>query len=131
MRQVRSVFLVEDDPDDQHAFTEAVTGISDDIILSVASNGKEALELLSSSIIKPDIIFSDINMPVMDGFIFLKTVKETEELREIPVVILTTSANSIHHTIALKLGAEQLFVKPSSFLALGEIISETIALYAK
>ena len=67
MIALKSIFLVEDDKDDQDFFTEALNEIANTKLFAIASNGIEALLRLKHSIILPDIIFMDINMPVMNG----------------------------------------------------------------
>jgi CheY-like chemotaxis protein len=52
-----------------------------------AVNGQEALDLLETE--RPDLIVSDLMMPVMDGFAFIEALGEDAELSEIPVVVLT------------------------------------------
>jgi CheY-like chemotaxis protein len=53
----------------------------------VAANGKEALSLLGTR--KPDLIISDIIMPEMDGYQLCKQIKSDENLKDIPVILLT------------------------------------------
>jgi two-component system chemotaxis response regulator CheY len=75
-----------------------------------ASNGKEALELLESNWV--DLILSDINMPVMDGFGFLRALNERHSLDEVPVVLITTESDETRLQEALRLGAKGYIHKP-------------------
>lgn len=59
----------------------------------VAYNGQEGLNYLHSDKIKPDLILLDINMPILNGKEFLALVKTDSKLKQIPVVVLTTSEN--------------------------------------
>lgn len=92
-----NILLVEDDPGDQKLVK---ISLKDDRIANdfhIVSNGKEALDYLrhcgdySDGTPRPDLILLDLNMPEMDGKEFLKQIKSNEDLKAIPVVILTTS----------------------------------------
>jgi two-component system, chemotaxis family, chemotaxis protein CheY len=77
-----------------------------------ASDGKEALQLLSkeSSYIK--LILSDWNMPVMNGFDFLKAVKSNSALKHIPMIMITTEAEKSNINKAIQAGAANYLLKP-------------------
>jgi two-component system, chemotaxis family, chemotaxis protein CheY len=75
-----------------------------------AGNGKEALEVLSKTWV--DLILSDIHMPVMDGFGLLQALKEDENWRDLPVVMITTEANEQRLEEAVALGAKGYIRKP-------------------
>jgi len=92
-----------------------------------AANGREALELLEDNWI--DLILSDIHMPVMDGFGFLRALKEKSANMDIPVIFITTEANEDRLNELMELGASGYIRKPfrpeavSAFL--GRIMGET------
>ena len=75
-----------------------------------AANGKLALDLLAGQ--RPDLILSDINMPVMDGFALCRTVKENPELAGIPFVVMSTSHDRAHMNRMVQYGAAAYLVKP-------------------
>ncbi|MDO9518422.1 MAG: ATP-binding protein [Methanosarcinaceae archaeon] len=78
---------------------------------SEAINGKEALKFLKTS--KPDLIISDIMMPEMDGFIFIREVKKNPETKDIPFVFYTAHyVSEKDHLLATALGASRFIVKP-------------------
>lgn len=78
---------------------------------SLASNGMEALNL--ALIDPPDLIISDILMPVMDGFTFCTTCKQNPVLRNVPFVFYTaTYTTTKDETFALSIGADKFIVKP-------------------
>ncbi|MDI1472372.1 MAG: response regulator [Thermodesulfovibrio sp.] len=76
-----------------------------------ASNGQSALDKIKSGL-KPNLIITDINMPVMDGLEFIKNVRPI--LRFVPILILTTESEQKKREEAKKLGATGWLVKPVS-----------------
>ncbi len=92
------ILLVEDNEGDilltQEAFEESKVKTN----LSVARNGQEALDFLFKKgkfeqVEKPDLILLDINIPVFNGHEVLNQIKSDDELKKIPVIMLTTSSN--------------------------------------
>ena len=80
--------------------------------MTTAENGIDGLEKLYSAE-KIDLIVSDINMPRMDGFTFIKTLREQEAYRDIPVVVLSTEGQEKDIQTGLSLGANLYMVKPA------------------
>lgn len=110
MKNIKSILLVEDDKDDQYFFIKALSEMDDVSLFSVANNGQEALDLLRAAETLPALIFMDINMPVMNGVECLSEMVVDPRIRDIPVVILTTSTEQREHV--LKLGASAFIKKP-------------------
>ncbi len=77
-----------------------------------AEDGLDGLEKLYSSE-KIDLIISDINMPRMDGFTFIKNVREQEAYRDIPIVVLSTEGQEKDIETGLSIGANLYMVKPA------------------
>ena len=77
-----------------------------------ANNGAEALELLLSGKWEPDLIFSDVEMPHIDGWQFLDYVKTDEHFGSIPVVMITSLDQPECRKRAFELGASDYIVKP-------------------
>ena len=120
---LRRIFVIDDDIDDQELFIEAVKEINADIHCECASNGEEALTILGRSDKLPDLIFLDLNMPRLNGKQCLERLKSSKVLRQIPVVIYSTSSqeNDVRDTMAL--GAVHFLTKPSSFHELCETLN--------
>jgi two-component system, chemotaxis family, chemotaxis protein CheY len=78
----------------------------------VAEDGLDGLEKLYSEE-KVDLIISDINMPRMDGFTFIRTVREQEAYRDVPIVVLSTEGQEKDIQQGLGLGANLYMVKPA------------------
>jgi len=103
MKKVNCILLVDDDPTTNFLNEELINelGIAENV--QVVWNGQEALDYLNgtgkflsankSALPKPDIIFLDINMPLMDGFVFLEHYAELPEEKKADIIILflTTS----------------------------------------
>ncbi len=75
-----------------------------------ARDGMDALEKLSQS--KIDLVITDLNMPNMDGFEFLKALREDREYSAVPVIILTSLSNDNDVETGMQLGANSYLVKP-------------------
>jgi CheY-like chemotaxis protein len=119
----KRLLVVDDDRDDTELFTEAVEILDSTVQCINAVHGKEALEKLTSDAISmPDIIFLDINMPVMDGWAFLEQMKAIENVKDIPVIMYSTSSEKSIMKTALLSGALCFFSKPESFNMLKSIM---------
>jgi len=115
--------LVDDDMDDTELFTEAVGSVDASVSCLNAFDGKEALaKLYNKAGSKPDLIFLDINMPIMNGWQFLSHLKDDEKLKEIPVIMYSTSSKMTDFRTALDSGALCFFTKPDSFITLKNIL---------
>lgn len=123
----KKFLLTDDDKEDRELFSEALAAIDPNIICTGAEHGREALHLLASnSFDKPDIIFLDINMPVMNGWELLNTLKKDDHCRDIPVIIYTTSSEERDKMIAKDLGALCFVTKPDDFRRVKKILEVVI-----
>jgi two-component system chemotaxis response regulator CheY len=75
-----------------------------------AGSGVEALAALQNK--KPDLILSDINMPLMNGLEFVKKLQDIAGMKDVPVVMITTEASESHVVEALSYGAKGYIRKP-------------------
>ena len=80
--------------------------------VTMAEDGLDGLEKLYSAE-HIDMIISDINMPRMDGFTFIKTVREQEAYRDLPIVVLSTEGQEKDIQQGIQLGANMYMVKPA------------------
>lgn len=92
-KRERHVLIVEDSPDLQHLIGHifAIVGYR----VSRAFDGKEALNLLRSTIDLPSLILLDLMLPIMDGFEFRQEQMKDPRLALVPVVIMTADVNAI------------------------------------
>jgi two-component system chemotaxis response regulator CheY len=91
--------------------------------VETASNGQMALDKIKAGL-KPNLIITDINMPVMDGLEFIKNVRPI--LRFTPILILTTESEQKKREEAKKLGATGWLVKPVSGRDLINVIKKVL-----
>lgn len=120
-----TILYVDDDPDDRQIFQEAIAAIDTDYVCVTAQDGLAALSLLSDRKY-PDIIFLDINMPLMDGKSCLTEIRGNKNTAHIPVVMCTTSNNPDERKKCEKLGASDFFLKPVSYREMKEILASIL-----
>jgi CheY-like chemotaxis protein len=123
---IRSVLLVDDDLDDQDIFRTALSEVDGSVELATANNGEDALQKLHGNSHYPDLIFLDINMPVLNGFDTLAQIKKDDSIKRIPVFIYTTSARVEDVERAKELGAIDCVKKPSDFSELCRFIGSVL-----
>ncbi len=124
-----AVLLVEDDPGDVLLIREAFEHNKVHNDLSVAGDGVEALAFLRregeyADAQRPDLILLDLNLPRKDGREVLSVVKEDEDLRSIPVVVLTTSEAEEDIVKSYNLHAIAYVSKPVDFDRFIEVVRQ-------
>lgn len=108
---VKTCLLVEDDPEDQEFFLDALHRVSEKTGCYAVSNGEEALSTLLEEDLFPDYIFTDINMPKMNGFEFLAVLKGIEKFKDIPIIIYSSDYSEEKIQKAKRLGAAAFYSK--------------------
>jgi chemotaxis family two-component system response regulator Rcp1 len=113
----RTVLLVEDSPGDVRLTQEAFRDADPSIDLRIAVDGVEAMMFLKRQSVhadapRPDFILLDLNLPKMDGREVLAHIKEDDNLKTIPTVILTTSEAEADILTSYKLQANCYLSKP-------------------
>ena len=101
------VLFVEDDPSVAQMYKLKLE--LDGYQVTVASDGEQALEMATSN--PPDIVFLDIRLPKMDGLAVLEKLRETENTKQVPVVILSNYSERELVERGLKLGALEYLIK--------------------
>jgi len=116
MRTLKPILLVEDDSVDAMTVKRAFSELKVTNELIRAINGEAALTCLKANLDrKPCVILLDLNMPKMNGIEFLRVVKSDEELRQIPVVVLTTSKDDRDKIESFKACVAGYIVKPVDY----------------
>lgn len=105
-----SVMVVDDSPSVRRVMSNFIAKAGWNAV--AAKDGLEAVEMLQHSRELPDVILSDVEMPRMDGYELLSTLKRNEAFSHIPVVMITSRAGDKHRQRALELGASDYVTKP-------------------
>ncbi len=129
MRSTKPVLLVEDDSIDAMTVRRAFKDLKLTNELAHSVNGEEAVKYLEDPANeRPCVILLDLNMPRMNGTEFLKVIKEDEELKKIPVIVLTTSNEERDVVESFRLSVAGYIVKPVDYKKFVEAI-RTIDMY--
>lgn len=125
----KTVYLVDDDIDDQEIFMSAVNEIDSSIKCVGIDNCEEAIEKLKKDKYNlPDIIFLDLNMPRLNGRQCLTELRKLAHLKDVPVVIYSTSSLKKDIEETKSLGANMFLTKPSKFDELCSALHNLISL---
>ena len=110
-----TVFHADDDSDDLEFFSDALRRVSTEINLVSYDQGSKLLESLHNPPPTPKMIFLDWNMPVINGPTILRQMMQSQNMKDIPVAILSTSDSQENIEEARKLGAKYFITKPKDF----------------
>lgn len=116
-----TILYVDDDPDDRQLFIESIKTMDDRVICDTARDGVEALEYLEKNYL-PDVVFLDINMPLMDGKKCLAEIRGNKKTLALPVIIFTTSNDPGERGECKILGATDFVRKPVSYQDMAGIL---------
>ena len=106
------VWIVDDDADDQYFFEQAFKTLVPSLIIRSLYDGEELVSALEQSETYPDLILLDLNMPRVNGFDALEQLRTEPLIKELPVVVLSTSSEEPDRQRALQLGANGFLTKP-------------------
>jgi DNA-binding NtrC family response regulator len=120
----KNILQIDDDYDDCDFFEQALKAVSHAHYTAV-TNPLDALRLLINKEIKPDLIFLDVNMPLMSGPELLTEIKKRDIIKNIPVILLST-APLISKNNEKVLGAKDYLIKPNTFNELKNMIRNTL-----
>lgn len=123
----KTVLLVDDEPDWLSAMSDALG--KEPYRLVIADSGESALKKLKE--IKPDLILSDVRMPVMNGFDLYELVRSDPKLKLIPYVFMSSidDYDAIH--VAKELGADDYVTKPFDDEDAKNIVSNLLIRFSK
>lgn len=114
-----SILVVDDDRNNQRILSFTLRNAGYEV--QIASDGETGLESLREAAV--DLAIIDYTMPIMDGLMMVKLMKQEKELADIPIIILTASGDDSLRISAQKIGVHGFLTKPSS----SESILETVA----
>lgn len=121
------ITLADDDEDDRLFFTDAFQELKINTIVNTVNNGKELLNYLNHpETVLPNIIFLDLNMPILNGIDCLKQIKLNDKFKDIAVAIYSTSSSDQDVEDTFVLGANIYIKKPSNFDDLKKILSDVV-----
>jgi CheY-like chemotaxis protein len=125
-----NLLLADDDPDDCIFFKDALEELPVSAKLTTVNDGVQLMQLLSKKEVLPDVLYLDLNMPRKNGFDCLAEIKMDEKLKQLPVIIFSTSfdkevVNHLHEK-----GAHFYIRKPAEFTQLKKVIHKSLELIA-
>ena len=133
MNTLGPIVIIEDDIDDQNFFQEAFKSLNypNDVIFFW--DGDTAIKYLTETEVEPFIIFSDINMPILNGIELREKIHQNDQLRlkSLPFLFFSTSADQRHVVDAYSKSVQGYFIKPSSFPDLKETLKVILEYWLK
>ena len=127
-----SILLADDDKDDRFFFSMALEALTEPIQLEIVMDGEKLMAYLDENSHQlPDVLFLDLNMPRKNGFECLSEIKGNNSLKQLPVIIFSTSYEQEVVNLLYNNGAHYFIRKPSEFLIFKKVIQQTLTLIAK
>ena len=135
MKKINHILLADDDKADHILFEKAFKDLNVPPNITIVNDGEELIKYLTKhSEQLPDIIFLDLNMPRKNGFESLVEIREIEKLKDLPIVIFSTSfPQDKNYELGMisnlfKLGANVFIRKPNNFEQLKHVILQALSL---
>lgn len=125
----KNILQIDDDYDDCDFFLEALEEVSASVFYTAIHNPVDALQKLACNEIQPDVIFLDINMPVMNGMELLIEMNKRELIKGITVIILSTSIPSEFANKLEDLGVSGYYIKPNDFGSMKTILQNCLGFH--
>jgi len=130
MNKLPQILLVEDNPMDVILTLDAFKEAKLKNNVHVARSGEDALDYLfgrgkfsdRDAFPLPSLILLDLKMPGIDGFEVLRQIKNTDILKRIPVIVLTSSKEEGDRTLSYDIGANSYLMKPVAFTGFIDVI---------
>jgi CheY-like chemotaxis protein len=133
MNKEGAIIIVEDDFDDQELFKDVFIDLNYSNEIIFFNDGQEALAYLTANSAEPFIVFSDINMPKLNGIALREQIHENEDIRlkTIPYLFFTTSAAQETVIDAYSKSVQGFFIKPTSFQDLKSTVQTIVEYWRK
>lgn len=123
-----SIFYADDDADDQELFKEAIAGMEGAFKVHLQNSADELINKLETLLSVPSLIFLDLNMPGKTGLEALREIRQSEKLKDLPVIILSTSDDVKDIDEAQKRGANFFITKPLSYRTYKKAIAYSLSI---
>jgi len=128
----KHILLADDDPDDCEFFLEVFTENFPEVKLSISNDGAELMTLLEGPPDpQADLIFLDLNMPILSGVECLEKIRTSLELNQHIVVIFSTSSNDSDIQKMYEMGANYFITKPVDYKHLVKLIAKAMTLVSE
>ena len=124
------ILIVDDDKDDQLILSEVISELYPECKYRVSNNGLEALEYIKSDPPPPKLIFLDLNMPILNGYEFLRDFKKTSDWEESKIIIYSTSSHPRDKELTRDLGASEYLTKPGDVDILKTEVKQLVEKYS-
>ncbi len=128
MDNIPTILLVDDDPDDLMLLKDAIESLGEKYDFIEANDGRSALNFLKKSIVEqtlPSLVVLDINMPILDGREMLAIMKSDPQLKDVKVVVFTTSSNPTDINYCKQFNVT-MFSKPFNITMLKDVAKQII-----
>lgn len=127
-----SILLADDDKDDRFFFSMALEALTVPTQFAIVMDGEKLMAYLDENSHQlPDVLFLDLNMPRKNGFECLSEIKHNKKLKQLPVIIYSTSFEQDVVNLLYKNGAQYYIRKPAEFSQLKKLIQQTVALLTR
>lgn len=125
---IKNVYLADDDEDDRFIFTEILQQVDPSVNLWQFESGEKLTQILCETLEPmPDVLFLNINMPIKNGFECLQEIRSrSDNLKNITIIMYSTSRNPDTIARALELGADWYLIKPASVSVLSSLIKKVL-----
>jgi len=128
-QESKRIYLADDDDDDCMLFQDALNEMNFKIELTVSKDGEELMKTFEKKVPPPPhILFLDLNMPRKSGFECLREMKQDAKLKDIPVVIFSTSGDQGNIQRTFHEGANLYVRKPGTFETLKRLIEKVLSI---
>ncbi len=133
MNKNGAIIIVEDDTEDQELFSVVFKELNYKNEIIFFNDGQDALAYLTTESSEPFIVFSDINMPKLNGLELRKQIHGNENIRikTIPYLFFTTSAEQNDVIDAYSKSIQGFFIKPSNFQDLMQLVKVIVEYWQK
>ena len=122
-----NILYADDDTDDCIFFKKALGELLLSTNLTTVNDGEQLMQLLTNETNElPDVLFLDLNMPRKNGFECLSEIKQNKKLKDLPLVMLSTSNSKDTISMVFKIGAHVYIHKPGDFAQLKQVIHHAL-----